>query len=72
MTTVSSKDALTNVATLLSITKDDLSKALCQRVIAARGEVLEKGHTENEALFGRDAFAKVNNSGNVSKYLQQR
>jgi myosin-1 len=28
-------------------------------VIAANGELMEKGHTTSEAIYGRDAFAKV-------------
>jgi len=27
--------------------------------VAAGGDVVEKGHTEKEALFAKDAFAKV-------------
>jgi myosin heavy subunit len=44
----------------LSCDESDLDKALCSRVVAARGEVVEKGHTLEQAQFGRDAFAKVN------------
>lgn len=47
------------VAGLLAVTRQELNKALCQRVIAARGEVMEKTHTIAEANHGRDAFAKV-------------
>lgn len=47
------------LASLLSVDKNELSRALCQRVIAARGELMEKAHTVPEALYGRDAFAKV-------------
>ncbi|KAF4516828.1 hypothetical protein B566_EDAN006222 [Ephemera danica] len=47
------------VAGLFSVTKQELNKALCQRVIAARGEIMEKTHTVAEANYGRDAFAKV-------------
>ena len=28
-------------------------------MIAANGELMEKGHTTSEAVYGRDAFAKV-------------
>lgn len=38
---------------------EEVQKALCHRVIAVRGEVMEKRHTDSEASFGRDAFAKV-------------
>lgn len=52
-------DQLSAMAELLNISQDELGKALCHRVIAARGEVMEKSHTEEEAYNGRDAFAKV-------------
>lgn len=39
--------------------KQDLETALCERVIAARGDIMRKEHTESEATFGRDAFAKA-------------
>ncbi len=58
-TKVSSTQALAHVSELLEVKQAELSKALCHRVIAARGEVMEKGHTVSEAVFGRDAFAKV-------------
>ena len=47
------------LASLLSVDENELSRALCLRVIAARGELMEKSHTVPEALYGRDAFAKV-------------
>ncbi|XP_065165017.1 unconventional myosin ID isoform X2 [Atheta coriaria] len=47
------------VAQLLQVTDEQLSKALCHRTIAARGEVMSKEHTQTEATFGRDAFAKA-------------
>lgn len=50
---------LKDVARLLEVTEDDLDKALCHRVIAAMGEVMEKALTLSEAIYARDAFAKV-------------
>lgn len=47
------------VANLLQVEKRELETALCERVIAARGDVMRKEHTETEATFGRDAFAKA-------------
>ena len=35
-------------------------QALISRVVAARGEVMQKGHTVKQAVDARDAFAKVN------------
>ncbi|XP_063236285.1 unconventional myosin ID [Bacillus rossius redtenbacheri] len=47
------------VATLLEVTPGELSRALSERVIAARGEVMQKTHTVSEAEYGRDALAKA-------------
>lgn len=44
---------------MFSVTSGELSKALSERVIAARGEVMKKMHTLLEAEYGRDALAKV-------------
>ena len=51
--------SLATVSNLLSVDQNELGRALCHRVIAANGELMEKGHTSSEAVFGRDAFAKV-------------
>ncbi len=40
----------------------DVEKCLLTRVVAARGEVISKVHSHDDAGFGRDAFAKVNTS----------
>ncbi|KFM66883.1 Myosin-IA, partial [Stegodyphus mimosarum] len=58
-TYVKDQNLLTSVAQCLGVSHDHLEKALCQRVIAARGEVMEKVHTVSEAVYGRDAFAKA-------------
>lgn len=47
------------VAILLKVTKEELSKALCERVIAARGDIMRKEHNKTEANYGRDALAKA-------------
>lgn len=44
---------------LLSVTHEELVAALTERVIAARGEVMQKVLTLEEAEFVRDALAKV-------------
>ena len=59
MTFIKNQDALNSVSQCLGVSNEHLEKALCQRVIAARGEVMEKVHTVSEAIYGRDAFAKV-------------
>jgi len=58
-THLANPSTLSMLASLLSVDENELSRALCQRVIAARGELMEKSHTVPEALFGRDAFAKA-------------
>ncbi|XP_041478536.1 LOW QUALITY PROTEIN: unconventional myosin-Id-like [Lytechinus variegatus] len=57
---VQNKDAIKTLATLLKVSKDDLTTALCFRVVAAgSNEVVHKGHTKDQAYYGRDAFAKA-------------
>ena len=53
------QSSLATVAQLLNVDQTELGRALCHRVIAANGELMEKGHTASEAVYGRDAFAKV-------------
>jgi myosin-1 len=59
----STKPADSNIvnkaAAMFSVTSGEFSKALSERVIAARGEVMKKTHTLHEAEYGRDALAKV-------------
>ncbi|XP_048579612.1 unconventional myosin-Id [Nematostella vectensis] len=56
---VENKDVLQIIAKLLGLSHEMLERALCYRVVAARGEVMEKGHNEKEAYHGRDALAKA-------------
>ncbi|XP_046427000.1 unconventional myosin ID isoform X1 [Neodiprion fabricii] len=51
--------SLNDAAERLSLSHQDLSIALSQRVIAAGGEVMQKTHTLVEAEYGRDALAKA-------------
>lgn len=48
-----------NVANLLKVSEEELTKALCERVIAAHRDIMRKEHTETEAFYGRDALAKA-------------
>lgn len=47
------------ISSLLSVTTEDTVKALCSRVIAAGGNVVDKQLTPGEADFARKAFAKA-------------
>ncbi|XP_012934852.1 unconventional myosin-Id [Aplysia californica] len=57
-TVVNSVETAT-IAALLSVTKDDVEKALCSRVIAAGGNVVDKHLNAGEAHYARKAFAKA-------------
>ncbi|KAL1137847.1 hypothetical protein AAG570_009543 [Ranatra chinensis] len=52
-------DSAAKVSRLLQVTETELCTALTERVIAARGEVMQKAHTPVEAEYGRDALAKA-------------
>lgn len=53
-------EAVHHISELCHTNQDSVSKSLLYRTVATGGrEVIEKGHTEQEACFGRDAFAKV-------------
>lgn len=56
---VRDRSVVRDISTLLSVSEEDLTKALCYRVIAAGGNVVEKGLTVPQAYYARDAFAKV-------------
>lgn len=54
------QDTLGHIAELTATDADSVTKGLLYRTVATGGgEVIEKGHTEKDACFGRDAFAKV-------------
>uniref|UniRef100_A0A8C4DNV1 Myosin IG n=1 Tax=Dicentrarchus labrax TaxID=13489 RepID=A0A8C4DNV1_DICLA len=53
-------EAVNQISELTDTEPDSVSKTLLYRTVATGGgEVIEKGHTEQEACFGRDAFAKA-------------
>ncbi|ESN98581.1 hypothetical protein HELRODRAFT_192996 [Helobdella robusta] len=56
---IQNRNLVTTVSQLLSVEPSETEKALCKRVVATKGEVVEKGHTTDQAKFGRDAFAKA-------------
>ncbi|XP_023983391.1 unconventional myosin-Id isoform X2 [Physeter macrocephalus] len=47
------------IAELLSTKTDMVEKALLYRTVATGRDVIDKQHTEQEASYGRDAFAKI-------------
>ncbi|XP_050300495.1 unconventional myosin ID isoform X2 [Anthonomus grandis grandis] len=57
--TIRNMNHVDHVASLLKVQKTDLVNALCERVIATRGDIMRKEHTDSEATYGRDALAKA-------------
>lgn len=54
------EDTVKHISELTSTEPENTRKALLYRTVATGGgEVIEKGHNEQEASYGRDAFAKV-------------
>ena len=56
---VKDRGVLNCIAHLLCLEEEATMKALCSRILAAQGDVMEKSHTVEQAKRGRDAFAKV-------------
>ncbi|XP_038581115.1 unconventional myosin-Ig [Micropterus salmoides] len=53
-------EVVNHISELIDTDVDSVSKSLLYRTVATGGgEVIEKGHTEQDACFGRDAFAKA-------------
>jgi len=52
--------AVKEISKLLHVPEAELKQVLSQRAVAARGDVIMKGHTMELAIYARDAFAKVN------------
>lgn len=57
--TPASKSSLDSVSKLLQVNTTDLSKAICERAIAAGGQVVKKNLTSDQAVYARDALAKA-------------
>lgn len=54
------QEAVNYISELTATDPDSVRKSLLYRTVATGGgEVIEKGHSEEEARFGRDAFVKV-------------
>jgi len=54
-----SKTAVNSAAKMLHVHGTELSNALCERAIAAGGQVMKKTLTSEQAQFARDALAKA-------------
>lgn len=67
---VANKEALRVTADLLDVDAGALAVALCSRVVAARGDVVNKQHNINDAMYGRDALAKVRDPYLYAVYTQ--
>lgn len=66
-------EAVSHLSELTGTDPDGLRKSLLFRTVATGGgDVIEKGHSEQEACFGRDAFAKVLEAGARSLLLRRR
>uniref|UniRef100_A0A668TIU5 Myosin motor domain-containing protein n=1 Tax=Oreochromis aureus TaxID=47969 RepID=A0A668TIU5_OREAU len=54
------QEVVNHISELTATEPDSVNKSLLYRTVATGGgEVIEKGHTEQDACFGRDAFAKA-------------
>ncbi|XP_048385403.1 unconventional myosin-Id-like [Stegostoma tigrinum] len=57
---ISNDDVVSQIADITMTEPDTVRKTLLHRTVATGGgEVIEKGHTVQEAAYGRDAFAKA-------------
>ncbi|XP_061333539.1 unconventional myosin-Id isoform X2 [Pezoporus flaviventris] len=59
MPVIENSKAVSIIADLLSTKSDMVEKALLFRTVATGRDVIDKQHTEQEATYGRDAFAKA-------------
>ena len=69
---VKTRGALENMAKLLQVDAGAAEKALGKRVVSANQELLEIGHTLDQARYGRDAFAKVRSNDKCKGKVKQR
>ncbi|VDM93883.1 unnamed protein product, partial [Onchocerca ochengi] len=56
---VKNRDQLLICADIMQVTTEDLEKALCMQVVAAKGDVVSKRHDVNATEYTRDALAKA-------------
>jgi myosin-1 len=55
----SSRNSIDSAAKLLQVSSAELSQSLCERSIAAGGQVVQKKLTSGQALYAKDALAKA-------------
>jgi len=56
---ISDMSSVRNIAHLIGSDATEVEQVLLTRIVAGRGEVINKNHSKTEAQFGRDAFAKA-------------
>ncbi|XP_012557219.1 unconventional myosin-Id isoform X1 [Hydra vulgaris] len=56
---ITDKDSLSIFSKLLKVDSNECNKALCYRMVFARGELIEKGHSKTQACYSKDALAKA-------------
>ncbi|CAK8683010.1 unnamed protein product [Clavelina lepadiformis] len=56
---IQNKEVVNYIASLIDSNAASTEEALLTRVVAARGEVINKIHSKEDACFARDAFAKA-------------
>jgi len=56
---IQNSEALGMIASLLASKPDTVEKSLCYRVVGNKLGAVEKEHTLEQAIYGRDALAKV-------------
>lgn len=60
---ISNPDLVPKIADLLATPPGSLEKALCYRVVGNKHGAIDKMHTVEQAVYGRNAFAKVGGGG---------
>lgn len=56
---IKNSELVPTIAGLLATPPEELEKALCYRVVGNKHGTIDKMHTVEQALYGRNAFAKV-------------
>jgi len=56
-------DLIPVAAEMLGTSSEELEKALCYRVVGNKHGTVDKMHTVDQAVYGRNAFTKVGGCG---------